>query len=523
MTDKRNRLLTRRQLLHYASVLAAQSFFNVPQAIAKSAKGMTDYPFKLGIASGDPSSEGFVLWTRLVADIYDAESLPASNIPVVWQVSDSENMKTVIQSGTVHAKPDNAHSVHVEVYGLKPDREYFYRFICGGEDSPIGRTRTLPLLGANITQFKFAFASCQDISNGYFAAYRDMLKQDPKLIIHTGDYIYESIYKDGVRRIPVANALTLSDYRNLYSRYRLDSHLQAAHAACPWLSIWDDHEVENDWGGHYSESIRDQELFLQWKIAAFKAYYEHMPLRLYSRYTRGSARIYQRTQVGNLLEFNLLDCRQFRDPPPCRDDKGQVINYTPLCDEAKSTSRSMLGEEQEAWLLRGYGTSGASWNTLVQTAPIGPFDFKKGEGTIYKMDGWDGYVSTRQRIIDHIDKNKVRNPVAIGGEIHAFYAGVINKDPFDGDSPAVLSELISTSISSGGGDQRYQQTNEQFSENTFARFFENRFRGYMLCEVNHKEWNSTMRVVDNVNDPASSVNTLNTLTIKDGIVDVNVS
>lgn len=528
MMSIKKRLLTRRQLLQYASAFAAQSFFSASQVIAESTKKISDYPFKLGVASGDPSSEGFVLWTRLIAEIYDSQSLPEKNISVKWQVSDTENMRKIIQSGTVQAKPGNAHSVHVDVYGLQADREYYYRFICNDEESPIGRARTLPLKNARVDHFKFAFASCQDISNGYFAAYRDMVKQDPNLIIHTGDYIYESIYKDGTRRIPVANAISLDDYRNLYSRYRLDAHLQAAHASCPWLSIWDDHEVENDWGGQYSESIEDQQIFLNRKIAAFKAYYEHMPLRLYSRFSKDNAkdnaRIYQRTNIGDLIEFNLLDCRQFRDPPPCKDEHGNVINYTSLCNEATSTSRSMLGDEQEAWLLRGYGTSGARWNTLVQTAPMGPFDFEKGKGTTYKMDGWDGYGATRQRILDHIVENKITNPVAIGGEIHAFYSGVVRHDPFSADSPSVLSELITTSVTSGGGgDERYRNTLDLFNENTFARFFENRLRGYMLCDVNDKEWQTRMQVVKNVNDPNSSVDTLNTLTISDGVVDISVS
>ena len=515
-------LFKRRQLLQYASALAISSFANpIRLAFANEPIKFTDYPFKLGVASGDPVTEGFVLWTRLAPNPYDLTLLPQRSIPVRWEVAEDEKLQKLVQTGTGLAHADNAHSVHVEVQGLKPDREYFYRFIVGKEESAIGRTRTLPLIGKHLDNFRFAYASCQDITNGYFSAYKDMVEQNPQLIIHTGDYIYEGIYRDGGRRIPVSEAISLQDYRYLYGRYKLDPHLQQAHAAAPWLMIWDDHEVENDWGGDYSESMSDPEQFLKRKTAAIKAYYEHMPLRLSARMSRGESRIYQRTIVGDLLEFNLLDCRQYRSQPPCKDEKGHAPRYIKPCQEALSEDRSMLGLDQEKWLRRGFGHAASKWNTLVQTAPMAPFDFKQGEGVSYKMDGWDGYAATRQRILDLIVNKQISNPVAIGGEIHACYAGVVHAKAFDFDSPPVLNELMCTSITSGGGgDERYDKTMDLFSENTFARYFENRFRGYTLCDVSHKQWQATLRSVKNVKDPDSSCSTLRKLTIEAGVVDV---
>ena len=518
----RNSRFSRRRLLACASMFAVGSFISpVRHLLASPPINFSDYPFKLGVASGDPVSEGFVLWTRLAPDPYALTSLPQQSIPVAWQVAEDEKMRKVVKSGTSLAHPEHAHSVHVEVHGLKPDREYFYCFIAGKEQSPVGRTRTLPLTGEGLQDFRFAFASCQDFTNGYFAAYHDMVRQDPKLIVHTGDYIYESIYKDGVRRIPVPIAVTLDDYRLLHACYKLDPHLQEAHAAAPWLLIWDDHEVENDWGGSYSESITDPDEFLRRKTAAIKAYCEHQPLRLSTKMRHGRARIYQRSVIGDLIEFNLLDCRQYRNFPPCRDETGHVPLQIRPCEEALSPDRSMLGREQEDWLRRGIGNSGATWNTLVQTTYMAPFDYIRGTDTGYKTDGWDGYAASRQRILDMIVNKRIKNPIAIGGEIHAFYAGIVNANAFDFDSPPALSEVVCTSISSGGGgDQRHRETLDLFSENPFARFFENRVRGYALCNVNHERWHTALRAIEDVQEPASPGSTLKELVIETGKVDV---
>ena len=504
-------------------MLAVGSFFRpVGQALASQSIKFIDYPFKLGVASGDPAPDGFVIWTRLAPEPYDLTALPQQSIPVTWRVAEDEKMRKVVQSGTGPAHSKHAHSVHVEVHGLRPDREYFYCFTAGNEKSPTGRTRTLPLMGKRLRDFRFAFASCQDFTNGYFAAYHDMVRQDPKLVIHTGDYIYESIYKEGVRHIPVSVAMTLEDYRFLHACYKLDPHLQDAHAAAPWLLIWDDHEVENDWGGSYSESITDPEKFLRRKTAAIKAYCEHLPLRLSTRRKSDGVRIHQRTLIGDLIELNLLDCRQYRDPPPCRDETGRALPQLRYCEEALSDDRSMLGRKQEEWLGRGFGNSGAKWNTLVQSTYMAPFDYIKGADTGYKTDGWDGYAASRQRILDMIVNKRIENPVSVGGEIHAYYAGVVNANALNFGSPPVLSEMLCTSISSGGGgDQRYRETLDLFSENPFARYFENRYRGYALCIVNHQRWHTQLRVIEDVTDPVSPGSTLMELVIEAGKVEVS--
>jgi len=207
------------------------------------------YPFSLGVASGDPTPDGVVLWTRLAPDPLNGGGLPDREIPVRWQVAGDENFRQIVRQGTELARPELAHSVHVEVEGLEPAREYFYRFMVGLELSPTGRTKTAPAAGASVSGMTFAFASCQQYEHGYFTAYRRMAEEDLDLVVHLGDYIYEygpgeDVTSGGNVRAHDRRVSTLGDFRDRYALYRTDEDLKAAHAAFPWIVTWDDHEVE---------------------------------------------------------------------------------------------------------------------------------------------------------------------------------------------------------------------------------------------------------------------------------------
>jgi alkaline phosphatase D len=516
-TDKGRRLL-----LATAAKLAA--FAMIPVALEVKATNkvkFVDYPFKLGVASGDPLPNGFVIWTRLAPVPMNPLATPKIPIVVRWYVTEDKAGKNVIQSGTSIAYPQNAHSVHVEVGNLNANKEYFYYFIAGGEKSQIGRVYTLPLVGEPTSDYLFAVASCQSYTDGNYAAYRDLVERDPKLVIHTGDYIYEQDWFGGVRSLPVSEARTLEEYRMLYGQYKQDPALQAAHANSAWLLIWDDHEVDNDWAGDYSQEKVAFDEFVKRKSSAFKAYFENMPLRLAAKPQESSLKLYQRTVVGDLLQFDLLDCRQYRSLPACLKKESLKKGHKAICVEAKLTERSFLGKEQEAWLMRGIGLFGAKWNVIIQTTLMAPFDFLKGNNQAYDMDGWDNYSASRQRILNKINEVKPSNPVVFGGNIHANYAGVINTIALDNNSKPLVNEFVCTSISSGGGgEDRYRDTKKQFSENPFARYFDNRKRGYLLCHASTERLQVKLRVVDNINDPHSKSYTLDTLVVETGIVDI---
>ena len=292
--------------------------------------------FPLGVASGAPSADGFVLWTRLLdgpvpgTGDADAPRHPLQGaLTVRWEVAEDEAFRSIVKSGQTNALPALDHSVHVEVSGLKPDHWYFYRFMHGDAVTATARTRTFPAADAMVDRLRFAFVSCQRWEQGYYAGYRHMLAENLDLVVFLGDYIYEygmpTTPKKYVlaRRHSLAHAYTLDGFRDRYALYKTDLNLQAAHRACPWLVSWDDHDVENDYAG--VAGIGDPKEFLQRRNAGYQAFYENMPLRA-SALTHGTAglgspsgvKIYDRSAYGRLANFHMLDTRQYRDYQACR-------------------------------------------------------------------------------------------------------------------------------------------------------------------------------------------------------------
>jgi len=215
--------------------------------------------------------------------------------------------------------PQLAHSVHVEVDGLAPGREWFYRFGYRDDLSPVGRTRTAPRRTGRNARMSFAFASCQDWASGYYSAYQHLAEEDLDLVLHLGDYVYEGgIPADGgYRKTPVPAVLRdaprdLERWRMQYALYKSDPDLQTAHARFPWMVTWDDHEVQNDYADTRSQYEGD---ITALRAAAYQAWYEHQPVRRPASLQQ--PRICRRTQWGDLARFDLVDGRQYRSVPPC--------------------------------------------------------------------------------------------------------------------------------------------------------------------------------------------------------------
>ncbi len=207
-----------------------------------------DNPFTLGIASGDPLANGVVICTRLAPDPINRGGMPDATYFVGWELAADPAMKEVVRKGTARAQAKHGHSVHVDVRGLRPEREYWYRFRVGTHISPIGRTRTAPRANTRPAALTFGLVSCQRYSSVYYTAYDDLVSTAPDLVVHVGDYIYESP-GNGVRSDPLPESVTLDQYRNRYALYKGDASLQAAHEVAPWLFTSDDHEVENNHAG----------------------------------------------------------------------------------------------------------------------------------------------------------------------------------------------------------------------------------------------------------------------------------
>jgi len=481
----------------------------------------SDDPFSLGVASGDPRPDGVVIWTRLAPEPLADDGMGGMRnraVRVRWEVASDRRFRRVVRRGRTMARPELGHSVHVEVRGLQPGREYYYRFKVGGETSPVGRSKTAPALGAPVAAMSFAFASCSQYEHGFFNAYARMAEEDLDLVFHLGDYIYE--YGTNEYRAPGGNVrffqgpeiTTLADYRVRHAQYKTDRDLQAAHAAHPWAVTWDDHEVENNWADEVPESGRGQESFLLRRAYAFQAYYENMPLRRASVPRGPDMRLYRRLTYGNLAEFNVLDTRQYRD-----DQANNDRFNTPPSPESEDPNRTITGDAQERWLLEGLADSEARWNVLAQQVFFSQVDFDADDGEVgINPDAWDGYSAQRDRFVDFFSQRNVANPVVLTGDVHANWASDILDDFDDPESEVVGSEFVATSITSGGdGSDVRSDTAATLEENPHIKFFNNQ-RGYVRCTVTPEVWRTDYRVVPYVSQPGSRVFTRASFAVESG-------
>lgn len=472
-----------------------------------------EYPFTLGVASGDPLPDGFVIWTRLAPM---AGQLTAT-VVVRWSVATDPAMTRVVRRGQKLADTNFAHSVHVEVTGLEPGRPYWYRFEALGEQSPLGESRTAPARDqATNRALTLGFVSCSHWERGYFSAYRHLADERPDLVFFLGDYIYDSSYPAGSNKIIRAHALTdisdLAGYRNRYTQYKRDPDLQALHAAAPSVATWDDHEVQNDYANRWSQDPGvDPVLFLKRRAAAYQAFYEHMPLRRASLPRGPDMRVYRRLDYGQLARFHVLDGRQYRTEQPCIQPDGRHGGHVATCADLDDPKRTMLGWEQEAWLRDGLRQSPARWNVIAQdllVAPLVQKDLQTGAQGHW-TDGWDGYSATRTRLLNHIDASRVPNPVFFGGDIHSFWTTdlqVANK--------TVATEFVGTSVTSDGPP--YEAFKAILPLNPHVRFFDSRQRGYVSVTLGQRQMETRFQVVSDCRDPAATVSTLKRFVVEDG-------
>ncbi len=446
-------------------------------------------PFALGVASGYPTDKGVVLWTRLMD-----ESLGDTAIPVTWQVASDERMQKIVRQGAELATSEWGHSVHAELQGLQPRREYWYRFLAGGHASRVGRTRTAPAPGARPDRVRIAVASCQKYESGYYTAYRHMLGEELDLVVHTGDYIYEYASRgdDIVRGDGTGETRTLADYRARYATYRMDPDLQAVHAAYPWLVTWDDHEVANDYSGEQSYEQSGLE-FLTRRTAAYRAYYENMPLPRGAMPVGPNMRLYTQSSYGDLLGVYMLDTRQYRSWLACLDQEGSA-----KCAELFAATRTKLGKQQEAWLNEALTGRHARWNLLAQGTPMTHVDLDPGPGVAYRRDQWDGYPAARQRLLDTLATARVSNPVVVDGDIHAFQVANINAQANDITSPVIASEFTTTSISSFGFNQR--SLDERLRVNPNILLADSSRRGYLLMDFMRERTHCDLVTVDTISE-----------------------
>lgn len=458
--------------------------------------------FTLGVASGVPRPDGFVLWTRLAPDPLQGGGMGDAPVEVRWEVAVDEGFGRVVAKGSATAAAELAHSVHVEVQGLLPGRPYWYRFTAAGARSPIGRTRTAPAEGDESAQpLRFAFASCQQYEQGFYAAYRDMAAQPLDFVVHLGDYIYESSWGSRhVRRHEGGIPTQLAGFRDRYALYKSDPHLQAAHAAFPWLVTWDDHEVANDYANDVSPRTVDPAQFLAIRAAAYQAWYEHMPVPASMRPRGPDAIIYGRHRFGRMLDVLLTDGRQYRSHHACL--AGRSASPLADCPDRLVPERSFFGAAQEAWLSRELAAPPARWTVLAQPTLLAEADRKRGPEHGYWMDGWDGYAAARARLLDGLAAHKARggNALIASGDVHAFWAADLRREA---QGLAVATEFVGGAITSEGPSAA--NVANMLAKNEHLRYGRGDKRGYALVTLDAHGCEVEFRAVDDEKNADSAV------------------
>ena len=517
---------SRRDLLKWAA--AAVTPFSGTWSSAQAP--LKHNPFSLGVASGSPNHHSVVLWTRLMPDAASGNPQFANtDVTVQWEVADDEGFKVNRRSGQVVALAALAHSVHLELDALQSDRWYFYRFQVGGVQSTVGRTRTLPHPAAMVQKLRVAYASCQRWEHGYFSAYDHMCQENLDLVLFLGDYIYEYAGAANAVRLPTGGWVSsLSDYRDRYALHKSEKGLQAMHAQCPWLVTWDDHEVSNDYAGlERGQSGNIGFNFAAQRARAYQAFYEHMPLRAstLTKSLEGLAqgaemRIYGQVPYGKLANLYLLDDRQYRDRQVCNKSDGYGSSFVnpDQCEDWFNPKRSLLGAEQTKWLDQAFANAqkdARPWNVVAQQTIFGRRDFRIGSGYSLWNDGWDGYSAARQHMTQSMQTHALKNPVLIGGDVHENWVGHVMADAYKDDSAKIGVEFCGAGITArSAGNSKLAA---RLAENPHFIFADSERKGYGVVEFTAKQIQTELRVVDDVRQAQTKIETLAKFEVEAGM------
>ena len=481
--------------LNYAAVARSAA-----TPIAKAGK------FAHGVSSGFPTSKAITLWTR-VSDLDRSSKL-------TLEVAADKNFHKVVKRKQVIAEKGDDFTIHERIAGLKPGQEYFYRFETRNRNSRVGKFRTLPPSDSK-QPLKIGYFSCQDYEAGYFNAQAAMAKEDFDLVICLGDYIYEHMYYDGpddrVDRTGPNNdgdVQSLAEFREKYRFYQADEDLQDLHAAHPWITIWDDHEVEDNYAGDEADSAQpDPRLensgyprrvpFKRRRRNGYKAYFEAHP-RLH-RKGMAKNQIYGSIRLGGLAELFLTDQRQYRDPQPCMD---AILEP---CPEATEPGRTMLGKEQKRWFKGAVPDSNAKWKLWASQLLTMSVDVPAGQAAI--LDTWDGYQAERREILERFKSKGVDNLVVLTGDIHTFLAGDLTTTGREGGDPIGV-ELVGGSATSLGLPEYLGQPSslldalrQQFDPHIKWADFDR--RGYAVIDVTKQKVAAEFKSVDALTKGAS--------------------
>lgn len=515
----------RRQFLFSLAGVSSLALFSGLNPVKTWANAkFSSNPFQLGVASGDPWPDGFVIWTRVAPFPLSVDGgMPNKAVDVKWEVALDPLFKNIAKTGTAQAHPDLHHTLHVEVSGLKPMTRYYYRFSIANYQSPTGTAKSAPALNQMPEKVSIAVVGCQHYEAGYYTAY-DYLSKEPDidLVFHYGDYIYEGPAGKGCDRgyedlhvsLPERQHIgpeikTLLQYRIRHAQYRSDKDLQASHAASAYAMTFDDHEVDNDWGADIEEKGEKKDIFLLRRAAAFQAWYEYMPVRLKQKPNGPDILAYRSLDYGQMLRINLLDTRQFRSPVLCTEAKiKNGYDKTNYCRTESTQGEQFLGTVQEAWLDKQMQHD-KRWNILAQQVQVMPWlRYNKAGNAYFSKDTWNGYPYARKRLIESIKQNAPNgNTVILSGDLHEYFAGNIPSDLDDYNSPSIATEFLTTSISSVGDGQLIRPGHEDVLKLNPHIKFNNDQRGYQVLNFYKDYMRTDLKVLDFVEKQGGTLST----------------
>ncbi|NAS31392.1 hypothetical protein GTQ40_10445 [Flavobacteriaceae bacterium R38] len=438
-------------------------------------------PFYHGVASGDPLTDRVIIWTRVTPDTEDF------NTEVFWEVATDSLFKKVIAKNKLTALPENDYTIKIDVTGLNPGTSYYYRFKSGKTYSITGTTKTLP--EDNIDQVKFAVVSCSNYEFGYFNGYQKIgNRKDINAVLHLGDYIYEypaNSYEDkrsDREHYPAHEIITLADYRDRYSQYRLDEDLMLVHQKHPFIAIWDDHEIANNSYKTGAQNHQEEEgRYEDRKNAAKKAYYEWLPVR-------ETEILYRNFKFGNLANLIMLDERL----------EGRTGIADSLTDPVlKEKDHAMLGNAQLAWFKEQLNNKNTQWKLIGNQVIFSYLNWGR-ENFKINLDSWDGYPEERNQIKNFIVENQLKNIVFVTGDTHSSWAFEVTDDPkayLQDEMKPFAIEFGTTSINSGNSGSRFPKEEVIAHEkkitnsplNPHLKYANLRDFGYLLITLNQQE------------------------------------
>lgn len=470
--------------------------------------------FAHGVASGDPTAGRVVIWTRVSGPEED------ERVTVGWTVAADPELGDVVASGEVEVGSESDWTVHVDVEGLRPATTWWYAFEAGDQRSVTGRTRTAPAPDDG-REVRLGVVACASYAAGYFGAYRHLAERDLDLVVHLGDYLYESDAGPSVREhIPAKEPVTLADYRRRHAQYKTDPDLQGLHQRIAFAAVWDDHEAAgNAWeSGASGHNPATQGPWSERRAAALRAYREWMPLRLPD--PAAPERIWRSLPLGANGELLLIDTRH-----DGRDRQVGAYLSDPAAALADPDRRIMSGD-QERWLAERLRSAGGTWRVVANQVVLSPLTLEVPEpfadlanrlgpvvaGRVMNPDQWDGYPAARRRLLDVVGDDAVGPVVVLTGDIHSSWAFEVPAEGRVGAAPVAV-ELVTPSVTSetfasivGPDSELVARGLVGLVEDQLAhvRWTEIRHHGYLVVSLASERLQGDWWHVDAVDDESTS-------------------